>query len=83
MLAYKTVQVCLGDEALDLEIATYSYEYMSKPLQGVPLPIPHNSLHTTLKWINPHVHFDTHQDYENVDLMEYLACTSHTHSIKG
>ena len=80
--AHETVQVCLGDEVLDLEITTYSYEYMSKPRQGAPLPIPHDSLHTTLNGINPHNRLDTRRGYEDVDPMGYIACAMHTHGIK-
>lgn len=81
MPSHETVELCLGNDRLEMEVTVYGYEYMSELIKGAPIPMVPSSItwpgefHSTLQ-------SGSHRDYEDVDQGGYIACVSHTYGVK-
>jgi hypothetical protein len=60
------VEITLGNEAFEVEVTTYGYEYMSELREGESTPILHDPvMHSGVSYSPEHP--TSRQNYEDVD----------------
>ena len=71
----------LGEELVELEVTTYSYEYMSELREGAP-PVTSFNSYIGAGPVSAQECTDTRRNYKNVDPDGYIACISHAYGTK-